>query len=183
MPPATVITVTQSDLYKALGDFLQGLFTDAEIVQSQQNDTPMPPGAFITMTSLSMPGLSTVRSEYRYTPDEDYGERQLRRVSEWVCQVDFYGPQAQDQAEIFSRVTRSEYACGQFRDSGNIAVPLYAGDPRQTSMINGEMRYEPRWTVDFHANPVSAVIVPQQFMTGATVRADSTDARFPPEKK
>lgn len=182
MPPAAVITVTESDLYTALGDFLQGLFHGTEIAQSQQNDTPMPRGEFITMTSLSMLGLSTVRSEYRYTPGDDYGERRLRRVSEWICQVDFYGPRAQNQAEIFSRAVRSEYASGQFRQLGNVVVPLYAGDPRQTSMINGEMRYEPRWTVDFHANPVSAVIVPQQFMTWANVRADSIDARFPPEK-
>jgi hypothetical protein len=184
MPPADVsITVTDSDLFKALGDFLQGLFTGADIYQSQQNSTPMPLGNFITMTGLDVTGLSTVRSEYRYTPGDDYGERQLRRVEEWVCQVDFYGPPAQNQASIFSRVCRSEYACEWFRQNGTVLIPLYAGDPRQTSMINGEMQYEPRWTVDFHANPVSAVVVPQQFMTGANVRADSVDSRFPPEKK
>lgn len=184
MPPVDVsITVTDSDLYKALGDFLQGLFTGTEIVQSQQNSTPMPRGSFITMTALSVTGLSTVRSTYHYRPGEDFGERQLRRVEDWGCQVDFYGPLAQSQAAIFSRVSRSEYACEWFRQNGNLLVPLYAGEPRQTSMINGEMQYESRWTVDFHANPISAVVVPQRFMTGAVVRADAIDARFPPEEK
>lgn len=184
MPPVDVsITVTDSDLFKALGDFLQGLFTGADISQSQQNSTPMGLADFITMTSLNVTGLSTVRSEYRYSPGDEYGERHLRRIDEWVCQVDFYGSQAQNWSTSFSRVTRSEFACDWFRQNGGVLVPLFAGEPRQTSMINGEMQYEPRWTVDFHANPVSAVVVPQQFMTGATIRADSVDARFLSEKK
>lgn len=34
------LQVTESDLFKATGDFLSVLFPDAEITQTQQNQTP-----------------------------------------------------------------------------------------------------------------------------------------------
>lgn len=46
------LQVTESDLFKATGDFLSALFLDAEVTQTQQNQTPMPKGGFITMTPL-----------------------------------------------------------------------------------------------------------------------------------
>ncbi|MCP5910477.1 hypothetical protein NL326_28130, partial [Klebsiella pneumoniae] len=36
------LQVTESDLFKATGDFLSVLFPDVEITQTQQNQTPMP---------------------------------------------------------------------------------------------------------------------------------------------
>lgn len=176
------LQVTESDLFKATGDFLSVLFPDAEIRQTQQNQTPMPKGGFITMTPLFLTDLSTSAVNYEYDGVSDYGRAELLRVDEWQCQLDFYGDQAQNNASIFSRIARSEFACTWFRENANVLVPLYSGPPRQTSMINGEKQWESRWTLEFHANPLIVVSVPQQFMTGADVISQPVDVRFPPEK-
>jgi hypothetical protein len=101
------LQVTESDLFKATGDFLSVLFPDAEITQTQQNQTPMPKGGFITMTPLFLTDLSTSAVNYEYDGVSDYGRAELRRVDEWQCQLDFYGDQAQNNATIFSRIARS----------------------------------------------------------------------------
>lgn len=176
------LQVTESDLFKATGDFLSALFPDADVGQSQQNQDPMPKGGFITMTPLFLTDLSTSAVDYEYDGVSDYGRAELRRVDEWQCQLDFYGDQAQNNATIFSRIARSEFACTWFRENANVLVPLYSGPPRQTSMINGEKQWESRWTLEFHANPLIVVSVPQQFMTGADVISQPVDVRFPPEK-
>ncbi|HCA6574086.1 TPA: phage neck terminator protein, partial [Klebsiella pneumoniae] len=111
------LQVTESDLFKATGDFLSVLFPDAEITQTQQNQTPMPKGGFITMTPLFLTDLSTSSVNYEYDGVSDYGRAELRRVDEWQCQLDFYGDQAQNNASIFSRIARSEFACTWFREN------------------------------------------------------------------
>ncbi|WP_193108688.1 phage neck terminator protein [Klebsiella aerogenes] len=177
------LQVTDSDLFKATGDFLSSLFPAVEVLQSQQNQTSMSKGGFITMTPLFLTDLSTNSITYEYDGVSEYGKEHLRRVDEWQCQLDFYGKQAQNNATIFSRVVRSEFACTWFRENANVLVPLYSGPPRQTTMINGENQWESRWMLEFHANPLTVVSVPQQFMTGANVISEPVDVRFPPEKK
>lgn len=175
------LQVTESDLFKATGDFLSVLFPDSEITQTQQNQTPMPKGGFITMTPLFLTDLSTSSVNYEYDGVSDYGRAELLRVDEWQCQLDFYGDQAQNNATIFSRIARSEFACTVQGKRECHGTALFR-PPRQTSMINGEKQWESRWTLEFHANPLIVVSVPQQFMTGADVISQPVDVRFPPEK-
>ncbi|EON0395439.1 hypothetical protein ACLS0Z_005057, partial [Escherichia coli] len=58
MPSGVTLSVTESALYQALGDYLRGLFSDAGIERTQQNQVPMPQGNFITMTGIDVTGLS-----------------------------------------------------------------------------------------------------------------------------
>lgn len=67
------------------------------------------------MTPLFLTDLSTSAVNYEYDGVSDYGRAELRRVDEWQCQLDFYGDQAQNNATIFSRIARSEFACTWFR--------------------------------------------------------------------
>ncbi|MCL7707759.1 hypothetical protein M8368_30785, partial [Enterobacter kobei] len=93
---------------------------------TQQNQTAMPKGGFITMTPLFLTDLSTSAVNYEYDGVSDYGRAELRRIDEWQCQLDFYGDQAQNNATIFSRIARSEFACTWFRENANVLVPLYS---------------------------------------------------------
>lgn len=54
MSSGVTLSVTESDLYQALGDYLRGLFSDAGIERTQQNRVPMPQGDFITMTGIDV---------------------------------------------------------------------------------------------------------------------------------
>lgn len=64
MSSGVTLSVTESDLYQALGDYLRGLFSDAGIERTQQNRVPMPQGDFITMTGIDVTGLSTAVVTY-----------------------------------------------------------------------------------------------------------------------
>lgn len=182
------ITPLMDNLFLCLRAFLLDHVAVTSCRQAQLNNTPMPIGDFIIMTPLLTSGLSTNLVTWQFEPDNNISQETHQRVTEWRCQLDFYGDSAQENANIIATITRSEYACQWFRDfalssSGNGVTisPIICTDPKQTSMINGEDVWQNRWTCEFHAQIPADVVVPQAFMTAATVRADSVDSKFPPE--
>jgi len=184
---AATITPLMDGLFTSLRSFLIAHVTVTSCRQAQLNRTAMPTGDFIVMTPLGVDGLSTNAVSYQFNPDNDISTETHNRTTVWRCQLDFYGNSAQEFANIISTIVRSEYSCTWFRryateSSNPLITPLFCTDPKQTAMINGEDQWENRWTCDFHAQIKTSVVVPQQFMTNARVRADSVDAKFPPEK-
>nr|WP_198148734.1 hypothetical protein [Xenorhabdus hominickii] len=127
MPANVTISVTERDLYKALGDFLRGLFPDVDIERSQQNSTPMPLGDFITMTGLFSDGLSTSVVQYSAPEVAGDGQQHITRTTQWRCQLDFYGQTAEKNALLVATVIRSEFAIEQFRQLGGAITPLPSG--------------------------------------------------------
>jgi len=176
MPANVTISATQSDFYKALGDFLQGLFSDADIRQSQQNCDPMPAGDFITMTALFSTGLSTGVVTYSAPETAGTGEQHITRTARWHCQLDFYGQTAAERAMAVATVTRSPFACDWFRAYAPVLTPLWAEDPHQTTMINGEQQYEPRWTLDFVAQINPVVTAPLEFFDSINLKTLPVEA-------
>lgn len=176
MSTDVTISATQSDFYKALGDFLQGLFSDADIQQSQQNRDPMPVGDFITMTALFSTGISTGVVTYTAPEMAGTGEQHITRTTRWHCQLDFYGQTAAERAMTFATVVCSPFACDWFREHAPVLSPLYAGDPHQTTMINGEQQYEPRWTLDFVAQINPVVTAPLEFFDSITLKTIPVEA-------
>lgn len=182
------ITPVMDSLFFCLRSFLLDHVPVTSCRQAQLNNTAMPKGNFIIMTPLGTSGLSTDLTTYQYDPDSGISQETHTRVTEWRCQLDFYGTSSQENADIIATITRSEYACDWFRDfahnsSGNGVVisPIACTDPKQTSMINGEDQWQDRWTCEFHAQIPINVLVPQSFMTNASVNAKSVDAVIPPE--
>jgi hypothetical protein len=168
MPANVTLSITESDLYKALGDFLQGLFVDAQIERTQQNGVPMPRGEFITMTALNSAGLSTGVVNYTAPAAAGMGQQHMTRTTQWQCQLDFYGASAERNALLLATLYRSEYATDALRRSGGVLTPLYCSDPRQTTLINGEQQYEPRWTLDIQAQINPVVSAPLAFFDNVT---------------
>lgn len=168
MPANVTLSITESDLYKALGDFLQGLFVGTQIERTQQNGVPMPRGEFITMTSLNSAGLSTGVVNYTAPATAGMGQQLITRTTQWQCQLDFYGIGAERNALLLATLYRSEYATDAFHRGGGILTPLYCSDPRQTTLINGEQQYEPRWTLDIQAQINPVVSAPLEFFDNVT---------------
>lgn len=176
---SATISITQDDLTTALRGFLLSL-VDAEVFLSQENNSPMPIGDFVTMTPMFITGLSTNRVSY-YDPGAGKGSEQTQRSNQWRCQLDFYGNSAQDMAAIVGTMIRSEYATEWFRQNNMPVTPLYAGEPHQTTMINAEQQYENRWTLDFIAQFNAVIATPLDFMDSIQVGIVAADLKFPPE--
>lgn len=170
--PAT-LNVTESQLFTALRAFLLEIIgTGVEVIQTQNNRVPMPKGPFIAMTPIRIDGLSTVVTDYTAATRSD------TRTTQWQVQLDFYGPQAAMQAATVAQLWRTSWAAEQLA-SGPLQ-PLYAGEPLQTTMVNGEMQWESRWTLDLFAqfNPITTVS--QQTASALTIGLAEIDTEFPP---
>lgn len=89
--------------------------------------------------------------------------------TEFVVQVDVYGPMAGDNAQVISTTFRSEVASAFFEGANPAVSPLTADEPTQAAFNDAESQYENRWTlqVRLQVNPV--VGTPQQVFTSAEV--------------
>ena len=170
--PAT-ISVTESQLFTALRTFLlEVIDSGVEVIQTQNNRVPMPKGPFVAMTPIRIDGLSTSVTDYTDTARAD------TRTTQWQVQLDFYGPQASMQAATVAQLWRTSWAAEQL-SSGPIQ-PLYPGEPLQTTMVNAEMQWESRWTLDLFAqfNPITTVA--QQSAIALEIGLAEVDTTFPP---
>jgi len=174
------ISITQDTLTTALRGFLLPIVSTTEVFLSQQNLDPMPLGSFITMTPISTEGLSTNHTSYHDTGVSGTGTQMNSRTTLWRCQLDCYGDDAQDMANIIATLWRSPYACENLTTDTLNIQPLYAGEPHQTTMINAEQQFENRWTVDvmLQFNPV--ITVPQDFADQLVIGLVEIGAKYPP---
>lgn len=170
------ISITESALLAALRGFLLTIYA-GEVVQSQDNRLPMPKGNFCTMTPLFLTALSMSHSAYT-DPGTNPGTESNQRSTEWRVQLDFYGDSAADSAATVAALVRTPYACEQLAASG--MQPLYAGEPKQTTLINAEQQYNNRWTVEFVAQFNPVVQTPLDFADQLDVGLVDVDVTYPP---
>lgn len=175
-----MISITESNLMTALRSFLVGVLgTGVEVIQSQNNNAAMPLGDFVTMTPMFATGLAWSRSAY-VDPGVNPGIARVQRSTQWNTQLDFYGPNAANNAATVATLIRTEYACEQFAASGVDMQPLYAGEPKQTTLINAEQKYENRWTLDFIGQYNPIVQTGQDFAGSLNIGLADVDVVFPP---
>lgn len=170
---SATLNVTESQLFTALRTFLIDLIgPGVEVIQTQNNRVPMPSGPFITMTPIRIDGLST--DVTGYTADT----RTDTRTTQWQVQLDFYGPQAAMQAATVAQLWRTSWTTEQL--AAGPLQPLHPGEPLQTTMVNGEMQWESRWTLDLFAqfNPITTVS--QQSAIALAIDLAEVDTEFPP---
>lgn len=156
------ISITESNILTALGNFLVGaLPAGVTIVRGQDNQVVEPLDDFVVMTPMLRNRLATNVDSWLYVAAPTTLAH-LQSVQVTV-QIDVYGPNSGDYSQIVSTLLRDAYACDVFEASGFDIQPLYAGDPTQRPFINGEGQYENRWGVDavLQANPI--VSSPQDF--------------------
>lgn len=170
------ISITESALMIALRTFLLTVYA-GEVIQSQTNRAAMPTGNFCTMTPLFLTPLSMSHSAYT-DPGTNPGTEANQRSTEWRVQLDFYGDSAADSAATVAALVRTPYACEQLATSG--MQPLYAGDPKQTTLINAEQQFNSRWTLDFIAQFNPVVQTPLDFADQLDVGLIDIDVTYPP---
>jgi hypothetical protein len=173
------MTITQSlieaDVFTALRAFLLLILpAGTEVVQGLDNQVAMPVNAFVSMTPAGQKRLNTNISNAWNQSAETAG---IETHVQYNVQLDFYGALSSDWANITQSLFRDEFTIDNFPDT---VVPLYADDPMQMPLIDGEEQYEQRWklTASMQYNPVTTIT--QQFATVIDTELVEIDATFKP---
>lgn len=182
------VTPNADQVYADVGAFIAaqlGLVVGITVVQGFQNRVAMPTPpttGFVQMTVLNKKRLGTNHISWQnpdptadppipFPTDIQYQQNQM-----WTMQLDCYGPQASEWADILTTLLRSEVAC----DALTTGQPLYADDPRRLPLANGEDQYEDRWMVTLQMQVNSVVSTPQDFADTLTLTLIEVDATYPP---
>ncbi len=160
--PNLVVDITNSDVFTALGNFLQSVFPDIEIIWGQQNLLPMPKGQFITMTQSSTKRVSTNVNSYIdfEIPGANQGFKNISTPTDICINLNIYGKDSADFTATLQNVFRDEYSYDAF--PSNIK-PLYMTEPHQMPLIDGEHQYSFRWITSVHLMYTPTVQINQQF--------------------
>lgn len=170
-----VISVGETGLTSALQMWMAELLgIDWQgIALTQQNRVPMMKGVFIYMTPLRVTGLSVPRVVY--APEID--RRIDARTNRWDVQIDFYGDDAMEQANITATIMRTSKATEML--TGTPITPLYASEPFQAAIVNSESQWEQRWSLDLSFQAEMAITTEQQFADQLLIKIAEIDTTFP----
>lgn len=180
------IDITETILLTALRGFLLSAVS-GEVRRSQQNRIASPLGVFTVMTPIDSIGMSVNRRTWHDTGVAGTGAEGNTQSKKWRCQIDCYGQQAHDNAQLISTLWRTPFACRSFSSAcqslgipADSVAPLYAGEPRNNNMINAEDQYQDRWTLDVTLQFNPTVTVPQDFAAQLHIGLVSVGAKYPP---
>lgn len=174
---AVTISITDTDIFTALRTFILACVPSGlEVVKGQDNGVPMPSGNFCTMTAISNGRIEWNVTTYT-DPVNTLGTSNQMTPSEFVAQLDFYGSNSAQNSKIVESISRSDFGMSQFTNA-NIK-PLYASEPQQIPLINGEEQYEQRWKVDFHLQYNPVVQTSQDFAGTLSVSTVNVERAYP----
>lgn len=171
---AASIDIVDQDVFTALVSLLAGILpANTPVVQGQVNLVAMPTTGFVVMTSLSQDRLSTNVHTY----DKNAQTKAITVPTKYEIQLDFYGATSQAWSMEVQTLFRDSYAVENM--PSNI-VPLYADNPMQLPLINGEEQYEQRWkiTAAIQYNPI--ITVTQQSALTVNIAIKEVDTTFTP---
>lgn len=161
-----------AEIFTALGDLIETLIPDLvdKVVRGLGNGVPTPLPGYACMTATRQKRIATNETTYNAV-----NQKTLTNFKEFSVQIDFYGPNAADWANIIETVLRDEYAVNFM---GPSVTPLYCNDAQQAPLVNGEMQYEERWILSaaFEFNPV--VALPQDYYDTVTVIPVNVEATY-----
>jgi len=166
---------TEDQAFDALWGFIASLFDSsyaANIFKGYQNQTATPNqstsglGSYIVIN----PGIKQRQDQARrdYVPstlDPTTGVVNVTRGTTYSYQVDCYGQDGANNADIITIAWRSLWACDQL--DGSIITPLYADEPDQLNLVNGENQYEQRFMCKLYLQTNTVVSLPQDFFIDA----------------
>ena len=171
---SVILDINDQDIFKAMRVFIQSFVpSTVQVVQAQDNRVPMPKGGFITMNNTGMDRLSFNIDNYQSVVQG----KTVLTPTKYSMQLDFYGSSSQIWAVETMALFRDEYATQIF--PSNIQ-PLYADDPIQIPLIDGEAQYEQRWKLvaSLQYNPILSTT--QQSMLAAKIELAPIDQTFKP---
>lgn len=173
------VTITDDDVFACLQAFILNVLPDLagpledplrNVRQGQQNDVPMPNAEnFVIMTPSDRAGLATTVREYR--PVDEM--RDTTRSTQVGCYVNFYGPNATDNGQIFNQLFRDMYGCDFMRPYS--VQPLWCDDGRQMPLIDEAKQYTTRWMIRAVMQINPTVSTSQQFADTLTVTIVEAD--------
>lgn len=172
------VSITLQDVYTKLRVLVLNVVpTGVKCIQGLANRTSMPapvPG-FVAMTANLSKALRTPIDTWDRT-NSNPNAIAIEQSMQLRVQLDCYGAASADWAVMLAAVLRDSYSVGLLAP----IAPLYADDPIQAALVNGEEQYEERWIVgaNMQYNPV--ISTPMQFANQAEVGIINVDTRYPP---
>ena len=171
---AAILDINDQDVFRALIVFFNSFLpAGTEVVQAQDNKVPMPKKGFVTMNNTGMDRLSFNIDNYQSVLQG----KTILTPTKYSMQLDFYGPSSQIWAVETMALFRDEYATQIF--PSNIQ-PLYADDPIQIPLIDGEAQYEQRWKLVASLQYNPTLTTSQQSMLDVVVGLAPIDQTFQP---
>jgi len=166
------ITLAPSEdlIFDNLWEWVNGLFTGLvdpitnapySVFKGFQNNTATPLGSYIIVS----PGVNQRQDALRRDYDIANGKVLNQRHTTYSYQVDCFGPAGPDLATIVSIAWRTLTACDALE--GKAITPLYADEPQQLNIVNGENMYEQRFMLKLYAQINQTVTQDQDFFSGA----------------
>lgn len=151
----------------------------ARILKGNQNFIPTPAsGDYAIIQPLAKEALN--QNIRNYTPNVNPTNpagtvsNELHNKQTW--QVDCYGPDAAQWADIIAGAWRTMWAIDNWPDGAPFAItPLYAEQPILLTIVNGEGQFESRYLVKLHGQINQTVTLPQAFFTQAEIDAIPVD--------
>ena len=166
-------TIEDDDVFAALSAFLMDICPNLgrnNIRQGQQNRVPMPPGpSFVILIPTDRAGLATTVRDY--LPDTN--ERHTTRSTQVGCYINFYGPDATDNGQIFNQLFCDLYGCDFLSTYG--VQPLWCDDGKQMPLIDSEKQYETRWMIHALMQINPTISTTQQFADTVSVSIKEAD--------
>lgn len=172
------VSITETAILRAVGDFLTGILDPAcQVVRGQVNRVSEPTSDnFIVMWPLSRNRLATNIDTYNDAGDE----KTLLQKTEIVVQLDVHGPVSTDNTQIITTMWRDAYGCAELAASGIDIQPLYIDGGTQAPFVNGENQYEDRWVLTAHLQANPTVMTAQQSANALQAGLIEVDAEYPP---
>lgn len=171
---AVTIDIIDHDIFRSMRTFLLTFLpTGTEVIQAQDNRVPMPKGNFVSMNNVGMDRISFNIDNYQFVSQG----KTILTPFRYSMQLDFYGSDAQNWCAETVSLFRDEYATQIF--PSNIQ-PLYADDPIQIPLIDGEAQYEQRWKLvaSLQYNPILSTS--QQSAIALNIELAPIDQTFKP---
>lgn len=141
-----------------------GPANEPAIFKGFQNVTATPPGNY----AVIQPGVAMRQNQLMRDYDPVAGTQLIERSTTYSYQVDCYGPSAPDWANIIAIAWPTLWSIDN-NAAPTIIVPLYADDPVQMNIINGELQYEQRFMLKLFGQVNQTVALPQDFFVNAPI--------------
>lgn len=157
---AATITPTEDQVFDAMWGWVSSLFStpdQANIFKGFQNVTSTPLGSYAVIS----PGIAVRQDQIRREYDAVNGLSLNARHTTYSYQVDCYGPSGPDWSNIIAIAWRTLAACDAL--AGLPVTPLYADEPNQLNIVNGEYQYEQRFMLRLYLQVNQTVALPQDF--------------------
>lgn len=168
---SAALTSTEDQIFDALWGFVAELFDSSvatNIFKGFQNMTATPAG--VTYVVIS-PGVVVRQDQLTRAYDPNAEIVANERATEYTYQIDCFGPKAPDYANTIAIAWRTMWACDYFAGllaaptpgAPLLVTPLFADEPTQLNIVNGELQYEQRFMTRLHLQTNQVVALPQDF--------------------